>query len=169
MKLVALLAVALAGCRKSAPPPTYEARQVLEEFKMTQTHLGRPAWTLGARTAILKEDSKQALLSEPRMEFITNGKPTSRVRAASGLLHTDTHDLQLSTSVVVESLEDHSILKTEELLYCDAKKLFETQAEIELTRPGGVLKGRGLKAKPDLSEIRIFNQRSVITGEELKR
>ncbi len=131
---------------------------------MSQSTRGAVDWSLKARSAVLREDAKLAELTEPRMEFLKNGKVVSRVSSLRGIVRTDTHDVVLSTGVVLDAIEDRSVLKTETLDYSSKTRLFTTQADILVTRPDGVLRGRGLEAKPDLSEIRIFNQQSVIKG-----
>ena len=127
---------------------------------MNQTQSGRLSWTLKARTALLRDDAQTATMVAPQIDFYKDNKISSQVTAITGLLHTDTHAVRLSSAVVVTSLEDGTILKTEELDYSPQNKKFMTEKDVRLTRPGGVLQGRGLEANEDLSEIRIFNQRS---------
>lgn len=129
---------------------------------MSQFYRGSPSWELQAKTATLKDDARRAALTSPEIRFYKDKKPVSRVTALSGFIRLDTQDVRLSSSVVVTSAEDNSVLKTEELDYSSAKKRFVTDKEVVVRRPDGVLHGRGLEATPDLSEIRIFNQSSVI-------
>jgi LPS export ABC transporter protein LptC len=96
------------------------------------------------------------------MEFFKLGKIATRLSANSGLVHTDSSDVRLSSSVVVTSLEDNSVLRTDELLYSSKMKKFITDHDVLVRRPGAVLRGRGLEANPDLTEIRIFHQTSKI-------
>lgn len=134
----------------------------MDGFTLNQSELGSTRWTLSARTALLMEGAHQALLTQPLMQFFKNGRTATRVRANGGMVRTDTTDVELSSSVVVTSLEDNSVLKTDELLYLAAKGKFFTESAVAVYRPGGVLHGRGLEANPDLSEIHIFHQTSVI-------
>ncbi len=131
---------------------------------LSQSSLGEPAWTLMSRHAVLREDSMLATLTEPVMEFYKKGKSVSRVTALTGEVSTESHDVHLSSSVVLDSFEDKSRLTTSELFYDSKRGLFTTPADILMRRPEGVLRGRGLEAKPDLSEIRIFNQTSTLSG-----
>ena len=48
----------------------------MEGLTLSQSEKGSPAWTLHSRSAILREDSKLASLSLPRMEFYKKGKPS---------------------------------------------------------------------------------------------
>jgi LPS export ABC transporter protein LptC len=159
---LAAAAFGLAACGGSAGPAPQEPHQILEEFTMRQEELGNPVWSLVAHSAILKEDQKMAVLAEPRMEFFKKKKVVTRLSAAGGEIGTDNADLRLSPSVVVASLEDQSTVRTELLQYSSTRKMFFTDKEVVVSRPGGVLHGKGLEATPDLSEIRIFQQTSVV-------
>ena len=156
--------LACAGCEARREAPREERRQVVEGLSVSQSEKGSPSWTLKSPFAVMREDSKLATLDKPSMEFYRDGKAVSRVTALSGEADMNTHDVRLSSSVVLDSFDDNSRLTTTELLYSSARGKFVTQADILVKRPEGVLRGRGLEASPDLSEIRIFNQRSTFTG-----
>lgn len=161
---LAALAFAAAACGRGGVPGEQERRQIMEGLTLSQSDKGEPAWTLKSRLAVLREDSRIATLEEPVMEFYKRGKAVSRVTALSGEVETETHDVRLSSSVVLDSFDDRSRLTTTELNYNSLRGRFTTSAEITVRRPEGVLRGKGLEAKPDLSEIRIFDQRSVLSG-----
>lgn len=162
---MALLTASLAcACTSQKEASPGEPLQTLEGFTLRQSAQGTPRWSLKASSARLREEAKEADLSGPVMEFQKEGKPVSRARALRGRVQTETHDVSLSSAVVVESFEERSVLKTEKLDYSSKADLFETDAEVFVTRPDGVLRGRGMKAKPDLSEIRIFHQEAVMSG-----
>lgn len=129
---------------------------------MSQSVKGRPDWELKAATAVLDEKAKEAALAAPEMHFYRERKLVSRLSALSGAANTETRDIRLSSSVVVTSLEDRSVLRTEQLDFSSAKNKFFTDKDVLVTRPGGALRGRGMQATPDLSEITIFHQRTVI-------
>ncbi len=152
------------GCSAERLSVDMEPHQVMEEFSMTQTRSGQPAWRLKAKLAIIKEKTHRAKLDEPRIDFYENGKIVSRVRAVYGIAHLDTHDVVLSTSVVLTSVEDGSVLMTERLSYSDKKHLLFTKLPIVLKRPGTLLRGRGFEADPGLNEIRIFDQEAAIVA-----
>ncbi|MBI2788260.1 MAG: LPS export ABC transporter periplasmic protein LptC [Elusimicrobia bacterium] len=162
----ALAALLLAGsaCGRSGEAEREERRQVMEGLTLSQSDRGEPSWTLKSSRAVLREDAKLATLTEPVMEFYKKGKAVSRVTALSGEVDTESHGVRLSSSVVLDSFDDRSRLTTTELFYDSARGRFTTTADILVKRPEGVLRGRGLEAKPDLSEIRIFNQSSTLSG-----
>jgi len=162
--LLAAALLASAACGKGGDAAQQERRQVMEGMTLSQSEKGKPAWTLKSKYAILREDDKRADLTEPRMEFYKNGVAISRVTALAGEVETESQDVKLSSSVMMDSYEDKSHLTTSELFYSAKRGLFTTPAEILIKRPGGVLRGTGLEATPDLSVIRIFNQSSTLSG-----
>lgn len=165
MRTLCGLVLTLAGaCAPQTETPSGDRRQSIEGLTLSQSSGGRPAWTLRSRLAVLREDEKLADLSAPSMDFYRLGQIVSRVSALEGSVHTETHDVSLRRSVVLDSLDDRSRLTTEELRYSSARNKFLTSAAVEIRRPEGLLRGRGLEANPDLSEIRIFEQSSVLTG-----
>lgn len=154
----------LAACGKGDGGGREERLQVMEGLTLSQSDKGQPSWTLKSRRAVLREDAKLANLTEPVMEFYKHGKAVSRVTALAGEVDTESHGVRLSSSVVLDSFDDRSRLTTTELFYDSARGRFTTPADITVKRPEGVLQGKGLEALPDLSEIRIFNQRSTLSG-----
>jgi LPS export ABC transporter protein LptC len=156
--------LAAAACAPASSPPHADRRQTIEGLTLNQSDQGRPAWTLRSRLALLREEENAASLEAPTMEFYRDGKVSSRVTALTGEVATDTHDVKLSSSVVLNSFDDRSTLTTDVLYYSSKKKLFRTDAAVVVRRPEGTAYGEGMEATPDLSEIRIFRQHSVLTG-----
>lgn len=156
----------LAACAPRQAPAQEERVQIIEGLTLSQSSGGRPAWTLHSSLAIVREDRKLAELTRPQMDFYRAGKVVSHVTADNGTVHTESHDVRLSSSVVLDSLDDHSHLTTDELLYSSARDRFVTSSDVEIRRPEGLVRGRGLEATPDLSEIRIFEQRSVLSDKK---
>lgn len=162
----AALILGVAACAPAAAPPRADRRQTIEGLTLSQSDAGKPAWTLKSRLAELLEERNAATLEAPNMEFYRDGRAVSRVTALKGQIATDTHDVTLSSSVVLNSFEDHSVLTTDSLSYSSKDRLFRTKSDVVVRRPEGVVHGRGMEATPDLSEIRIFEQRSVLSGKQ---
>lgn len=159
-----LLALAAAACAPSSAPPRADRRQTVEGLTLSQSDAGRPGWTLRSRLALLHEDRKDATLEAPVMDFYRESRVTSRVTALTGVIATDTHDVHLSSSVVLTSYEDRSVLTTDAMDYSSKDKRFRTNLDVVIHRPEGVVYGQGMEATPDLAEIHIFRQRSVLKG-----
>lgn len=162
--LTAAAALTLSACRRSKAPAAREPTQRLSGLTLSQSRRGVPLWSLRAEAAVLHDVESRADADEPRMAFYQDGRLASRLSAAAGSVDLKTNDVRLSSGVVVTSLQDRSVLRTEQLVYSSSKKKFYSDADVRVTRPGGSLTGRGLEATPDLSDIRIFNQRAVMKG-----
>jgi LPS export ABC transporter protein LptC len=163
-RVLAVAALAASACRRAPAPPVEAQRQTFEGLVLSQSVGGAPAWNLRAARAFLHEDEHRADLESPVMDFYRDGKRTSRVAARAGAVDTQTHDVRLSSSVVLDSVEDLSHLTTESRHYTSKTGLLTTDLPVVIRRPDGVVQGRGLRAKPDLSEIRIFEQTSTMSG-----
>lgn len=152
---------ALGACGKTAPSAE-DPIQRLEGLTLRQSKSGVVHWEIESESARLTEGDKRADLVLPRASFYKKGRKASLVESLAGSARLDTNDLRLSSAVVVTALEDGTVLKTEELFYSSEKGRFHTQREVFVKRPGGNLHGEGMEATPDLSEIRIFKQRTTI-------
>ncbi len=152
-----------AGC--AAPPAGEEVpHQSLEDFSMHQSVRGRKGWTMKARAAKLIEESNQAKLTEPMIEVYRLGQPALRARGARGTVDLATQDVVLSGAVVLDLLDEDSVLRTEELLFDAGKRQFRSERDVVLERPGAVIRGKGCEADAELREVRIFRQESTYTG-----
>lgn len=158
----ALASLPLSGCHRHKLLVVEQARQRLEGVQLSQSTVGKPAWNLRARAATLEDNDKVAVLDAPEVAFFKDRKQVSTVSALGGVMRTDTYDVILSTRVVVHGLEDNTTLLTEELRYSSTRKKFFTDRDVLVKRPGGTLRGKGMEASPDLSDIRVYNQRTVI-------
>jgi len=161
LPLILAFIAAGAGCHRitgNAATPL----QIMEDFTLRQSERGVLIWDLQARAAVLHEETGAADLSEPRMQFYRGSQVASKLSALNGRVLMDTHDVLLSSSVVVDAVEERAVLHTSSLAYSSKSNLFTTDAEVRIHRPEGDLQGRGMVAKPDLSELHIFHQRSLV-------
>lgn len=157
--------MALGACsnEKTAAPPVAETRQILEGFSLRQSKQGSLSWSLSARIALLHENSRQVSITEPRLEFYNDSKLAARGESLRGLTDLGTSDVVLSSAVKVSSLRDGAVLTTDSLTYLSKNKQFTTESPVVLRRPGVILRGRGLRANHDLSEVRIRNQTTEVS------
>lgn len=156
--------MALGACssEKTAAAPVTETRQILEGFSLRQSKQGALSWALSARIALLHEGSRQVSITEPRLEFYNDSKLAARGESLRGMTDMGTTDVVLSSAVKITSLRDGAVLTTDNLIYLAQQKQFTTESEVVLSRPGVVLRGRGLRANHDLSEVRIRHQTTVV-------
>jgi LPS export ABC transporter protein LptC len=162
MRLAAAGALMLAACTPPAPAGSGGPNQVIEGFSMTRSRAGKKAWILESREAILNEREKTATLEDPKLTFFKDGKRTSQLSALHGDVALATKEVRLSSSVAARFEEDQSLLRTEALRYSDAKKKIFSEAPVTVTREGYEVYGQGFEAPPDLSQIRIFKQRTKV-------
>jgi len=158
-----LLLVAAGGCSPYAGERTYEeVSQTLEGVSFSEKSLGKPLWELTSEKGTLLEDKGLAELSEPKVMFYQDGRPSARARARRGTVEIRTREISLSTSVVLHSFLDQSELRTESLRYSSGRGLLYTELPVEVRRPGAWVRGEGLQATPDLREVRIQKQKTLI-------
>lgn len=135
---------------------------MFEGLALRTSEAGRPLWELRAQEARILEDSHRASLVRPHMDFYKDRRRVSWMTAETGEVQTEIQDVRLSGSVVVVSTKDRSTLRTETLEYSSKRGKLHTQALVNLERPDARVKGVGMEASPDLSEVRIFKQESHV-------
>ncbi|OGS04588.1 MAG: LPS export ABC transporter periplasmic protein LptC [Elusimicrobia bacterium RIFCSPLOWO2_12_FULL_59_9] len=153
----------MAACSGASPSPKRVIEQRIKRLHLIADADGKRSWELRAVEAELLDDPPKALLTEPQIYFFKNGARISQVSSRRGEVFTSSHDIHLSSAVVFESLTDSTTLRTDSLRYSSKRDKIFTQSRVAVTRPGGRIDGQGLEAAPDLSEIRIKNQHSVIS------
>ena len=77
-------------------------------------------------------------------------------------------DFTLTKSVKAQSLKEKITLTGEKLIYASKRKRIWTDEPVEINQRGATVKGQGLEASPDLSEITI-NQQSTKIPEKLDK
>lgn len=163
MKSPAALILLAAACGPPPPPASgLQPRQVLEGFTLRRSNSGTTSWSLSAKLALLDDRSRIVSLVEPRLEFFSDSRLASKVSSLKGTSDLAGHDVHLSSSVVVNSLEDGAILTSEELTYDSRRQKILTPGRVRLKRAGVLVQGFGLEADPQLTQLRIFHQETVV-------
>lgn len=152
-----LALLALAACYHPASEAVEEGHELLEEFAMTQSRDGKPAWRLEAPEGKLTFAGK-AELRRPRVQFYRDGRPASNLEAREARLDASSRDIALEGDVVIRSPEEKMTLRTSRLDYLAKREVFVSDAPVEVDRPGARIRGKGLEADSTLSEIRIRQQ-----------
>ena len=132
------------------------------DFSMDQSNPTSKIWHLIASKAVLVEEDQKAYLTDPHMLFYKENIPDTKVKSKTGVIQTETHDVILSSDVVAVSLKDANQLYTSELFYSAAKHQFSTHKNVKVVRPSGVTFGHGMVASEDLSDIKIFHEKSLV-------
>ena len=144
------LAVLTAACGEPAAPagPSQEARG----FSLTRSRAGAVEWQLDSPRAVFNE------VETPVIGLFKAGRKDTTARALRGEIDLSTQDMDLSGSVVVVNRSDRITLKTDQLRFISSAKEFRTDQPVEIDRPEGVMRGRGLTASQDLSTIHVMHQ-----------
>lgn len=154
---VALLLLAL-GCADPQPERAPSATQRAEGFTLTRSRAGATEWRLESPRADFLETLARARLVSPRIDLYKRGRVETKARSERGEIDLGTQDTLLSGSVRVDNAVDHISLRTDELRFVAKAKQFQTERPVEIRRPEGVMRGRGLTANQDLSEIHVHHQ-----------
>lgn len=162
--LLTLLALAaLSGCLGGRNDgPDSGPVQKIEGLSMFEMSRGSYTWGLDAAFAKIYEQEEKAYLTLPKMIFYRQGKIISKVRGKKGELITNTKDIDLKDDVVVESLVDGAILKSPSLHFSSASNKIWSTDKVTLYQGGTVVHGRGFTANPDLSEVVIEKQKTLL-------
>ena len=150
------LAVLTAACGEPAAPagPSQEARG----FSLTRSRAGAVEWQLDSPRAVFNEAASRAKVETPVIGLFKAGRKDTTARALRGEIDLSTQDMDLSGSVVVVNRSDRITLKTDQLRFISSAKEFRTDQPVEIDRPEGVMRGRGLTASQDLSTIHVMHQ-----------
>lgn len=156
-----LLIAALAACgraKEEAAAATQEARG----FVLTRSLAGKTEWKLESPLAVFDEKSNKANLETPKVGLYKAGRRDTDAQADQGEIDLRTHDMELTGKVRVENPAEKITVATDQLLYVSGPSEFRTERPVEIRRPEGVMRGRGLTANGDLSVIRVHQQETRV-------
>ena len=130
----------------------------ISNFKNRCSQNGKQVWKLTAvRAKIYSKLDKINLLSPTLFYYKRNGEDAAYVVSERGAVATASQDVSLFGNVVVKS-RNGSILKTDELHWCNSlKKIFTDKYVYIKKRNGDVITGYGLLADVDLNVITMKN------------
>jgi LPS export ABC transporter protein LptC len=120
----------------------------------------------GAIKAIIKsgyirvyEDPRQTLLSEGVVVdfFDDEGLPTSVLTSREGKVDDRTNDLEAWGDVVVVSLSDSTVLRSERLFWDNRNQRVHTPDFVSIVSPTERIQGTGFEAEENLKHYRIFS------------
>lgn len=155
----------LSACSKPASLTPTSAIQTITNFMLTETERNVIQWILHSEMATLR-DIGGAELVNPHVEIYENGKPTTQARSKHGVYDESTRNIHMQDDVVVvtrdQDSDESSTLKTDALDFINADQKFKTDRPVVIKRKGSVMRGRGLIANQDLSEIHVLHQESAI-------
>ncbi len=103
----------------------------LSRVYQTANKDGAPAWKLNADSVYYMNEGNQAVFENPSLIFFLKDEGEARLKADRGTLKTDSSDLEMKGSVVMEG--DAWTLETGELKYRHEKRLFFSDVPVKIT------------------------------------
>jgi len=161
--LLPIFIVLLCACSKYAdiPGKNISLTQNMTGLYMFEAQQGKAQWVLEAKKAQIRENNSLADLTYPVIYFKENGKNVSHLTAKQGLMNLDTKHITLIGNVKVKSIKEKMSLTTDKLNYSFKKNKFYTKNKVIISQKSTVTEGIGFEAASDLSEIIIYNQKTV--------
>jgi LPS export ABC transporter protein LptC len=175
--LTSLLAAALlAGCAGEEPDKVAGGDrkplpdQVISEFGLTETSMGRKDWHMEAEKAYIYE--KRNILETEIVEvvfFDEVGSVKSVLKADYARLNRTTDDMEARGNVVVTG-SDGVMLQTETLNWQSDTRKIASDDSVTVYRNDDILSGWGFRGDPDLGSFRILRdmKATIRTGGESK-
>jgi LPS export ABC transporter protein LptC len=163
--ILVILAISLFfGCKpkKTIAEETQSIlEQTIEEFFITQTDKGKIKITIESESVIINEKENIAHLKRPLVKFYDKGKYTSTLIADEGTINTLTYDINGMGKCTIDTL-NNGRLETSELFYDGKKELIYSDRDVEIIRPGEIVRGTSFKSDVKLDKITIKNQKTII-------
>ena len=169
---VSFSVIAETGCRRGetslSPPLENVPDQVIEDFFLIETEGEEVVWKLTAKRAEIYNDEHKAEITIVKVDFYEEGEYTSTLTSDTGEIDTITNDMVARGHVVVNSMKEGAVLKTEELMWQSHTGLIVSDYPVTLERGDGIIKGQGFTATPGLSEFRTTNMEAVLPEDDLE-
>ncbi len=162
LRTLLLLLLGAGACSSSVEGPALAASQEAKGFSLRRSRAGAVEWRLDSPHAVFEETRARARLESPMIELFKKGKIETKARAEKGEIDLNTQDTLLTGAVLVENTAEKISLKTDQLQYIASAKEFRTERPVEIRRPEGVMRGRGMTANHDLTEIHVKKQETRV-------
>ena len=157
-----LILLAFAACSDGVPAETARGMSLFSGLSVSEMDSNSRKWHLVSPAASMEDLESRMLFSRPVIQFYTDGKVSSIIKAQSGQFEPLKKSAVLSADVSVDAKNDGMLLKTEKLYYSSEKGKIWTNEKVTLFRDKTVTNGKGFTANPDLSEIEIEHQETKI-------
>jgi len=128
----------------------------LKNFEYRDVKQGNSRWTVWADTATYFEERKETELDQVRAVFFLKKGGQVDLVGDKGVLHTDTNNMEIHGNVGVTFGKGYK-LTTDRLFYDRDKKLIYTDAQVVLTGPRIITKGRGMRLEIDKKSVSILH------------
>lgn len=160
--ILLVVAVWLPSCSREPAADSVQSQdrplpdQVISDFEITETSMGKKDWTMQAAEAYLYE--KRNVLEARTVEvtfFEEAGAVRSVLNADYGKLNRNTDDMEARGNVVVTGA-DGVVLETESLTWQSKTRKIASDDSVKVIRNEDVLTGWGFRGDPDLGSFSIL-------------
>jgi Uncharacterized protein conserved in bacteria len=161
------LTVFLCACGGSKDSQTAHSGPSQQAYgvMISQVQSGQNQWILSTKKASFYDDSKTADLLKPYLTFNTKGQENSSVKADEGTYDMEGNLITMKGNVIGASDKEDATIKTQKAYYDIVRKVIWTDSDVTVKRGGITVKGKGIKANSDLSEIEIIKQKTQLPKE----
>ena len=143
--------------------PAHEADYRVNEIHISETLAGNLRWALDADRAEVYDEKRRTEMQQVVIHLYSDDAVWT-VTADEGVLNNDDRDIELSGNVVVTS-DDGLRMTTPKLYWRNGDRNLFTDRDVEITRPGTTITGRGLDVRMQTQAAVIPDQvRVVITN-----
>lgn len=163
------LLCACGGKNKSPDAPKGPSQQAYGVI-ISQSEMGASEWLLNTKQAEFFDEEQYVELVQPHLVFNKQGQEDSTVKADEGTYDMLKNLITLKGNVVGVSVKEGATIKAKQAYYDVARKTIWADSDVNVTRGGVTVSGKGFKASSDLSEIEIIKQETRLPAElgELK-
>ena len=163
LPFAALFAFAACGGGKESAEGKEGPEQTAKNVLISESEKGASNWLLRAKEAqFFNEPVSYADLEHPHLIFNAQGMQDSEILSDKGRYDMEARLITLSGNVHGKSAKENAEIKTEKIYYDLNSKKIHTDAGFTLIRAGITVKGEGLRANPDFSEIEIIKQTTTL-------
>jgi LPS export ABC transporter protein LptC len=139
------------------------AEQAVEKFTITETEFGKLKMVLESESAVIDEKTNIAVLKLPRIKFYEDGKYSSLLVSETITIDLETYDIKGGGKCSINTAKNEN-LQTTNLQYDAKRKKIFSNEPIKITRNSETIYGESFESDPDLENIVIRKQRTIINN-----
>lgn len=147
--------------RNNANTASYRSDYTLHEFQLTTLNKdGSEAFTLAAPKLERNPENREMDIATPSFYFPDSKQRRWRAQSRSAWVNADGSEVRLRDDVRLEAPDGESKLRLETSslnVFPDAD-IASTNAEVLITQPGTIIRGRGLEAQLDANRVTLKSE-----------
>jgi lipopolysaccharide export system protein LptC len=169
---ILLLTVLAAGTRwwlirmqdadqKAGSLPDARSEYTLDNFDLlVMNKQGLPSFQIESPRLERVPNDGSAIVEKPLMHLFENGNRTWRIDAESGWVRQDGEEILLQGKVLMSKgkAQEQIVVHARDLTLYPQKELAQSSEPVQISRPGTVMAGVGLKARLDLEKFELLSE-----------